>query len=153
VTTPARARCQSRQVRKADLANRAVNSSKLNLVRFDQRASEIDITGGESQPLGPRVTLDVRTGGTVVFEASANIAKSANTAECVLEAVNDGSTQFLFQPAVGAGNPPEPFRSGLVPSHPVVSGRKTFQLEARLNGQTTETCSFDHINFYGFALG
>jgi hypothetical protein len=76
----------------------------------------------------------------------------ANTAECVLEAVNDGSTQFLFQPPVGAGNPPEPFRSGLVPSHPIVSGRKTFQLEAHLSGQSTETCSFDHIKFYGFAL-
>ena len=141
------------EVKRSELAKASVSSSKLDLVRFDQRSSEVDITGGGSQPLGPRVTLDVPAQGTVVFEATANIAKSANTVDCRLEATNASFGQFLFEPAVGAGNPPEPFQSGLVPSHPGVSGRKTFQLHAVLNGQTTESCSFDHIKFYGFALG
>jgi hypothetical protein len=140
------------QVKRSELAKTAVGSSKLDLVRFDQRSSEVDITGSGSQQLGPQVTLDVQAQGTVVFEATANIAKSANTVDCRLEAVNASFSQFLFEPAVGAGNPPEPFQSGLVPSHPGV-GRKTFRLHAVLNGQTTETCSFDHIKFYGFALG
>ena len=141
------------QVKQSELGNGAVSSSKLNLVRFDQRSSEVDITGSESQPLGPRVTLEVPAQGTVVFEATANIAKSANTVDCRLEAVSGPFSQFLFEPPVGAGNPPEPFQSGLVPSHPGIAGRKTFRLAAVLNGQTTETCSFDHIQFYGFALG
>src|SRR5262245_15317398 len=58
------------QVKQSELGNGAVSSSKLNLVRFDQRSSEVDITGSESQPLGPRVTLDVPAQGTVVFEAT-----------------------------------------------------------------------------------
>ena len=76
------------EVKRSDLAKAAVSSSKLDLVRFDQRSSEVDITGGGSQPLGPRVTLDVPAQGTVVFEAAANIAKSANTVDCRLEATN-----------------------------------------------------------------
>jgi hypothetical protein len=141
------------QVRQSDLAQAAVSSSKLDLVRFDQRSTEVDVTGSVPQPLGPQVTLRVPAHGTVVFEASANIAKSADTAECRLEADSGSFGQFLFEPPVAAGNPPEPFHSGLVPSHPDLTGKQTFRLEAVLNGQTTETCSFDHILFYGFALG
>jgi hypothetical protein len=141
------------QVKRSEIARAAVSSSKLNLVRFDQRSSEVEITGSQPRPLGPRVTLDVPAKGTIVFEATANIAKSANTVDCRLEATNANFGQFLFQPAVAAGNPPEPFQSGLVPSHPGTSGRRTFRLQAVLNGQTTESCSFDHIKFYGFALG
>ena len=140
------------QVKRSDLAKAAVSPSKLNLVRFDQRSSEIDVTGSQPQPLGPQVTLTMPAHGTVVFEAAANIAKSANPTDCRLEADSGSFSQFLFEPPVDAGNPPIPFHSGLVPSHPP-SGKRTFRLEALLNGQTTETCSFDHITFYAFALG
>jgi hypothetical protein len=140
------------QVRRGEIAKAAVASSKLDLVRHDQHSSEVDVTGSEPKPLGPRITLDVPARGTVVFEASANIAKSATNVDCRLEAASGSFSQFLFEPDVQYGNPPIPFRSGLVPSHPP-AGRRTFELNAALNGVTSETCSFDHIQFYGFALG
>jgi hypothetical protein len=47
--------------------------------------------------------------------------------------------------------PPQPYASGLVPSHPA-PGPHTFALEGSVNGVTTETCHFENIDFHAIVV-
>lgn len=135
----------------AELGDGSVRPAKLRLAASTERLNRVSVTGAGSQPLGLSLNLDLPDGGFVLFEANADISRSAGTGGCRLLATSGPFTDYLLEPVIDSANPPQPYESGLVPSHPP-PGPHTFQLEGSVNGLTTETCHFENIDFHAIVV-
>lgn len=135
----------------AELGDASVLPAKLGLAESVERASRVSITGAGSRPLGLSLALDVPAGGFVLFEANADISRSAGTGGCRVLASSGSFSEYLLEPDINSMNPPQPYESGLVPSHPA-PGPHTFALEGSVNGVTTETCHFENIDFHAIVV-
>jgi hypothetical protein len=138
-------------VASAELGDGSVLPAKLELTESVERANRVSITGGGSQPLGLSLALDVPPEGFVLFEANAYISRSAGTGGCRILATSGSFSEYLLEPTIDFMNPPQPYESGLVPSHPA-PGPHTFALEGSVNGVTTETCHFENIDFHAIVV-
>jgi hypothetical protein len=129
------------------VADASVAAAKLDLSESASRAGRASVTGSGGQPLGVSLTLNIPAGGVVLFEARANISRSAGIGGCRIFARSGSFDEPLLEPEINSGNSPEPFESGIVPSHPPSTGVQTFELVGTVNGLTTETCHFDDVAF------
>lgn len=135
----------------AELGTGSVLPASLELAESAERASRASVTGAGSDPLGLSLEIDVPADGFVLFEANAYISRSAGSAGCRLLATSGPFSEYLLEETIDSGNPPQPYESGLVPSHPT-PGRHTFELEGSVNGLTAETCHFEDIDFHAIVV-
>jgi len=135
----------------ADLGAGSIVASKLELVESTERASRASATGVGSDPLGLSLSLDVPEGGFVLFETNAYISRSAGSGGCRIQANSGPFSEDLLDATIDSMNLPQPYESGLVPSHPP-PGPHTFQLAGSVNGVTAESCHFENIDFHAIVV-
>jgi hypothetical protein len=137
-----------------DLAAGSVSPGKLDLFSSSDNPGTVAITGVGGQSLGASVTLQVPAGGLLVFYAEADIQVNGalGATSCRLQARSGSSDVFLLEIDPGSGNPPQPYRSDLVPAI-FPAGTYTFTLDGSLNGVTTNTCTYVRPALRAFVLG
>jgi hypothetical protein len=139
---------------RADLGTDSVSPAELDLFRSSTNPGTVALTGPSGQSLGAAVTLEVPAGGLIVFYAEADIQVNGalGASECRMHARTGSSDVFLLQIDPGSGNPPQPFRSELVPAV-FPAGTYTFTLTGSVNGVTTNTCTYVAPDLRAFVLG
>lgn len=136
----------------ADLGANSVGPPELELFKSSTSPGPVPLTGAGSQPIGPAITLSAPADNLTLFYAEADVARSAGTVQCRLEAQFGNTGVFLGEADVGFGGPAEPFETDLIP-FVLPAGDVTVRLAGVLNGMTTETCTYSKMAFYGIVLG